>query len=171
VHSLSRRLLVSISVPLVLFFGATIAVFDASFRDLSESSLHAMLDAQMVALIAAAEEQPDGTVTAANPSLESRLDNPGSGLYAQIHADGRNSVWRSKSTAGTFMQFGPDLAPGERRFARSVIDGVPVAIASRGIAFEDEMQGRRPRPLTFSVATSLKPYDQQLWRFRKQRFG
>ena len=170
-HSLSRRLLVSISVPLVLFFGATIAVFDASFRDLSESSLHSMLDAQMVALIAAAEEQADGAVTAASPNLESRLDNPGSGLYAQIHAGGRDATWRSKSTAGTFMQFGPDLAPGQRRYTRAVVDGVPLAIASRGIAFEDEAKSGKPRALTFSVATSLEPYEEQLWRFRKQLFG
>ena len=168
-HSLSRRLLVSVSVPLVLFFGATIAVFDASFRDLSERSLQALLDAQMVALIAAAEAQPDGAVTAPSRNLESRLDNPGSGLYAQIHASGRRSVWRSQSAAGTFMQFGSDLAPGQRRFARSVIGGEPVAIASRGIEFEDEGQGARQ--LTFSVATSLKPYNEQLWSFRTRLFG
>ena len=53
-HSLSRRLLVSVSVPLVVFFGVTIAMFDTSFRDLSERSLEALLNAQMVALIAAA---------------------------------------------------------------------------------------------------------------------
>lgn len=168
-HSLSRRLLVSISVPLVLFFGATIAVFDASFRNLAERSLQALIDAQMVALIAAAEAQPDGAVTASSRNLESRLDNPGSGLYAQIHAAGRRSVWRSQSTAGTFIRFGPDLAPGQRRFSRTEIDGVPVAVASRGIAFEDEGQGTRN--LTFSVATSLKPYNDQLWSFRKRLFG
>lgn len=168
-HSLSRRLLVSISVPLVLFFGATIAVFDASFRDLSERSLKALLDAQMVALIAAAEAEPDGEVTAVSRNLESRLDSPGSGLYAQIHAAGRRSMWRSQSTTGTFMQFGPDLAPGQRRFTRSIVDGVPLAIASRGIEFEDEVQGTRK--LTFSVAASLKPYDDQLWSFRKRLFG
>ncbi len=168
-HSLSRRLLVSISVPLVLFFGATIAVFDASFRDLSEHSLQALLDAQMVALIAAAEAEPDGAVTALSRNLESRLDNPGSGLYAQIHASGGRSVWRSQSTTGTFVQFGPDLAPGQRRFARTVVDGVPLAIESRGIAFEDEAQGARN--LTFSVATSLEPYNEQLWSFRTRLFG
>jgi two-component system sensor histidine kinase PhoQ len=169
VHSLSRRLLASVSLPLILFFGATIAVFDASFRDLSERSLRALLDAQMVALIAAAEPQENGAVTAANRNLESRLDTPGSGLYAQIQASGRRSTWRSPSATGSFVDFGPDLAAGERRFSRSTIDGVPVAIASRGIAFEDEQKGTHA--LTFSVATSLTPYEEQLWSFRKRLFG
>jgi two-component system sensor histidine kinase PhoQ len=169
VHSLSRRLLVSVSLPLVLFFGATIAVFDASFRDLSENSLSALLDAQMVALIAAAEPQDGGAVMAASPNLESRLETPGSGLYAQIRGAAGRSTWRSPSATGSFVDFGPDLAPGERRFSRSSIDGVPVAIASRGIAFEDEQEGMHA--LTFSVATSLAPYEEQLWSFRKRLFG
>ncbi len=168
-HSLSRRLLIAIAVPLILFFGATIAVFDASFRDLSARSLEALLDAQMVALIAAAEPQPDGSVVATSSSLESRLENPGSGLYGQIHANGGTVPWRSKSSAGTFLNFGPDLAPGQRRLTRATIDGVPVAVASRGIAFETE--GRGTRNLTFSVAASLEPYSDQLWSFRKRIFG
>jgi two-component system sensor histidine kinase PhoQ len=169
VHSLSRRLLVSVSVPLVLFFGVTIAVFDASFRDLSERSLQALLDAQMVALIAAAEPQPNGAVTAAPQSLESRLESPGSGLYAQIRSPARRSMWRSKSTAGAFLDFGPALKPGQRRYTHAVIHGTPVAIASRGIAFEEEAKGTQN--LTFSVAASLKPYEEQLWNFRKRLFG
>jgi two-component system, OmpR family, sensor histidine kinase PhoQ len=169
VHSLSRRLLISVSVPLVIFFGVTIAVLDASFRDLAEQSLQAQLDAQMVALIAAAEPQPNGTVAPATRSLESRLGNPGSGLYAQIRAAGQKSAWRSQSTAGTFIDFGPELNPGQKRFGRVVIDGAPLAIASRGIAFEDEGRGRRN--LTFSVATSLAPYHEQLWSFRRRLSG
>ena len=168
-HSLSRRLLVSISVPLVVFFGVTIAVFDASFRDLSERSFEALLDAQMVALIAAADPQPNGAVVPAARSLESRLENPGSGLYAQILSSGRKSLWRSQSTAGTFIDFGPALKPGQRRYIRSLIGGIPVVIASRGIAFEDENE--KQRNLTFSVATSLAPYEEQLWSFRRRIFG
>lgn len=168
-HSLSRRLLISVAVPLVIFFGVTIAVFDASFRDLSERSLQALLDAQMVALIAAAEPQPNGSIVATSQNLESRLENPGSGLYAQIRSADRASLWRSKSTAGTFINFGSELRPGQRRYIHSVIDGTPVAIASRGIAFEDETQDKRN--LTFSVATSLAPYEEQLWSFRRRLFG
>jgi len=55
VHSLSRRLLVSVSVPLALFFGVMMLVLDTGFRALSERSLQELLDSQMVSLIAAAD--------------------------------------------------------------------------------------------------------------------
>jgi two-component system sensor histidine kinase PhoQ len=160
-------------VPLVLFFGATIAVFDASFRDLSESSLHAMLDAQMVALIAAAEPQDDGQFVPLPRGLETRLATPGSGLYAQIQSSGGPAPWRSQSTTGTFIDFGPALAPGERRLIKATVQGNDIAIASRGIAFEDESSGGAgaTRNVTFSVAASLTPYEEQLWTFRKRLFG
>jgi Signal transduction histidine kinase len=170
VHSLSRRLLVSVSVPLVLFFGLTIAVLDSSFRELSDRTLRDLLEAQMVALIAAAEPQEDGAVVPLERSLDSRLATPGSGLYAQIRVPGSEMAWRSPSTAGAFVDFGPPLAPGENRFSRTVLpDGTRIAIASRGIAFEDEAQ--TSQNLTFSVATSMEPYEEQLWRFRRRLFG
>jgi len=52
---------------------------------------------------------------------------------------------------------------------QSQFDHTPVAIASRGISFEDEQ--RRAHNLTFSVATSLTPYEEQLWSFRRRLFG
>jgi two-component system, OmpR family, sensor histidine kinase PhoQ len=171
VHSLSRRLLVSVSVPLVAFFGVTVLVFDASFRNLSERSLEALLDAQMVALIAAAEPQENGDFVPLPRALESRLATPGSGLYAQIQSSSGNAPWRSQSTTGTFINFGPALAPGERRLTRATVQGIDIAIASRGIAFEDDVTPGASRHLTFSVAASLTPYEEQLWTFRRRLFG
>lgn len=170
-HSLSRRLLLSVSVSLVAFFGVTIFVLDASFRDVSERSMRDLLDAQMVALIASAEPRADGAFAPQSGELETRLETPGSGLYAEISmSQPRDASWRSPSTAGAFVEFGPPLQAGERRFHYSRLsDTEEVAIASRGIAFEDESHARRN--LTFSVATSLAPYQEQLWSFRKRLFG
>jgi two-component system sensor histidine kinase PhoQ len=173
VHSLSRRLLLSLFVPLVVFFGVTMAVLDASFRDVAQRSLRDSLDAQIVALIAAAEQQPDGSFepAARSPGLETRLSTPGSGLYAQIQSTEPGDVpWRSDSAAGTFIDFGPSVAAGERRyFPAQAQDGSELQIASRGISFEDEKHVRRN--LTFSVASTLDRYNEQLWRFRRELFG
>ena len=98
-HSLSRRLLVSVSVPLALFFGVMMWVLDTGFRALSERSLQQLLDSQMVSLIAAAEPQPDGSY-APTPQTSIRASpRPRSGFYA---ADplASSTVWRSPSTAG-----------------------------------------------------------------------
>src|SRR6185312_3832289 len=143
-------------------------VLDTGFRALSERSLQELLGAQMVALIAAAEPQPGGGYAPPAGDLASRLRTPGSGLYAQIRSAGGRSVWRSPSTAGAPIDFGPPLDPGARRFAYGTLERERIAIESRGIQFEDSEGSYE---LTFSVAASLTPYEQQLWRFRRELFG
>jgi two-component system sensor histidine kinase PhoQ len=172
VHSLSRRLLLSLFVPLVVFLGATMVVLDASFRDVAQGSLHDQLDAQIVALIAAAELQPDGSFEPQGqaPGLETRLSTPGSGLYAQIQSTEAGDVpWRSASAAGTFIDFGPAVPAGQKQYFRSQLQGKELEIASRGIAFEDDSHVRHNS--TFSVASTLDRYYEQLWRFRRELFG
>jgi two-component system, OmpR family, sensor histidine kinase PhoQ len=167
VHSLSRRLLVSVSVPLALFFGVMMLVLDTGFRALSERSLQELLDSQMVSLIAAADPQPDGSYAPTPQELDPRLRTPRSGLYAQIQS--QHHLWRSPSTAGLSSDFGALLVPGERNLAYAAFGHDRVAIESRAIQFADDPNGKRT--LTFSVAVSLSPYEEQLWRFRRELIG
>jgi len=167
VHSLSRRLLVSVSVPLALFFGVMMLLLDTGFRALSERSLQELLDSQMVSLIAAADPQPDGSYAPSPQELDPRLRTPRSGLYAQIHS--QHHLWRSPSTAGLSSDFGALLVPGERNLAYAAFGHDRVAIESRAIQFADDPTGTRA--LTFSVAVSLSPYEEQQWRFRRELFG
>jgi two-component system sensor histidine kinase PhoQ len=170
VHSLSRRLIVSVAVPLILFFGVTILVLDSSFRDVAERAMRDLLDAQMIALISAAEPQGDGVVAPVGRGLEARFETPGSGLYAQVREARSDNGWRSPSATGVFIDFGVPLPPGGRRYEEKELpDGSRVAILSRGITFEEEKGASRG--LTFSVATSLKQYQHQLFSFRKRLFG
>jgi two-component system sensor histidine kinase PhoQ len=167
VHSLSRRLLLSVSAPLALFFGVMMVVLDTGFRELSERSLRELLDSQMVSLIAAAEPQPNGGYAPAPHSLDPRLATPRSGLYAEIHS--QHHLWRSPSTAGLASDFGALLVPGERNLAYAAFGHDRVAIEGRAIQFADDPSGKRT--LTFSVAVSLSPYEEQLWRFRRELIG
>jgi len=129
-----------------------------------------VLDAQMVALIAAAD--PDGpesvTPTAA---LETRLNTPGSGLYAEIRSASGETIWRSQSVTGSVAQFGPPLEAGERRFFYTEVAGTPVhlAVASRSIVW-DNLHGA-PARFTFSVASNLDAYELQVASFRRQLIG
>jgi two-component system, OmpR family, sensor histidine kinase PhoQ len=168
VHSLSRRLLISVSVPLVLFSGVMIWVLDSRFRALSERSLLELLDRQMVALIASAEPQPDGGYAPAPQSLDPRLATPRSGLYAQIRS--QHQAWRSLSTAGLAADFGPLLNRGGRRVSYANFGREHrVAIESRAIQFAED--ANEPQGFTFSVALSLAPYEEQLFRFRQELIG
>ena len=166
-HSLSRRLLISVSVPLALFCGVVMLVLDTGFREVAQRTLRDELDRQMVALIAAAEPQPDGGYAPAPHALDPRLETPRSGVYAEIRSAGRE--WRSPSTAGLNSDFGRLLLGGERNLSYATFGADRVAIESRSIQFEGA--DNAPSPLTFSVATSLSPYQQELWRFRRELGG
>ena len=163
-HSLSRRLLISVSVPLALFCGVVILVLDSGFREVAQRTLQDELDRQMVALIAAAEPQPDGSYEPAPHTLDPRLETPRSGVYAQIRSAGHE--WRSPSTAGLNSDFGRLLSGGQRNISYATFGDDRVAIESRSIDFEGDPNAARS--LTFSVATSLSPYQQELWRFRRE---
>ncbi|MGN6454473.1 MAG: ATP-binding protein [Steroidobacteraceae bacterium] len=163
-HSLSRRLLISVSVPLALFCGVVMLVLDTGFREVAQRTLQDELDRQMVGLIAAAEPQPDGGYAPAPHTLDPRLETPRSGLYAEIRSAGQD--WRSPSTAGLNSDFGRLLSGGARNLSYGTFGDDRVAIASRSIEFEGDPAAARS--LTFSVATSLSPYQQELWRFRRK---
>ncbi len=162
--------MLSVLVMLVLFFGLTVFLLDMLFRDAAERSLREVLDAQMVALIAAADPDGPESVTP-TASLETRLETPGSGLYAEIRSASGETIWRSQSTTGTEVQFGPALDSGERRFFFAHVSGTPIrlAVASRSIVWDD-LHGA-PARFTFSVASSLDAYQQQVASFRKQLIG
>ena len=168
--SLSRRLLLSVFVVLLVFFGLTVFLLDRVFQQAAERSLRELIDAQMVALIAAAD--PDGPESVTPTAvLETRFDTPGSGLYAEIRSASGESIWRSQSTIGTAVQFGPPVEGGQRRFFYTEIAGTSIrlAVASRGIVWDD-LHGQ-PARFTFSVATSLDTYEAQLASFRQQMVG
>jgi len=162
--------MLSVLAVLVVFFGLTVFLLDMLFRDAAERSLREVLDAQMVALIAAAD--PDGpesvTPTAA---LETRLNTPGSGLYAEIRSASGETIWRSQSVTGSEAQFGPPLEAGERRFFFTQVSGtrIHLAVASRSIVWDD-LHGS-PARFTFSVASNLDAYQEQVASFRRQLIG
>ncbi len=162
--------MLSVFGVLVVFFGLTVFLLDMLFRHFAEASLREVLDAQMVALVAAAD--PDGPESVTPTALlDTRFETPGSGLYAEIRSGSGESIWRSQSTIGTAVQFGPALEGGERRFIFTQIAGTPIrlAVASRGIVWED-LHGK-PARFTFSVASSLDAYQQQVASLRQQLIG
>jgi len=167
-HSLSRRLLISVAVPLALFFVVMSFVLDSGFRTLSDRQVHALLNSQIVTLIAAAEPDSSGGYAAPLSGLDARLTSPDSGLYAQIRSN--NLVWRSPSTAGVPIDFGPALAQGDRTFNYTLVGHTRLATESRGISFADDPK-QPGHALTFTVAVSLTPYEAQLWAFRSRMLG
>lgn len=164
-RSVSQRLLISVTVLLLLFFGVMAAVLDARFRAVAENSLRELLDAQLRALVASAEPDPEGHIVPRLPDAESRLATPGSGLYAAVSEKGGGSFWRSPSATGSLQDFGPPQEPGARDF-RYLEDsrGARLAAESRGLSWEEN---GRSLELTFTVATDLAPMTNQISDFRR----
>jgi two-component system sensor histidine kinase PhoQ len=163
-------LLASVSLLLIVFFGLTIAVLDLLFRDLSERSIGELLDAQLIALLAVSETDDHRNPQPAGPLGEARLRQPGSGLYAVIRAQDGTLIWRSPSLLGRETSLGRTFTGSERRIERQRLDdGSEVMTLSAPIDWE--VEPGVSRPYVFSVATSVKPYEAQLHRFRQQMFG
>ncbi len=167
-RSLSTRLLVSVSILLILFFGVTILALDFVFQDLARRAIQDRLEVQVVALLSASEEDSSGGLRP-DQLAEPRFDNPGSGLFGEIlRSDGLPS-WRSKSLTGAGLEF-PLVAVGERRFGElQREDGSTVLSLSMGI--EWQFRNGVMRPFVYSVAESLDPYYAQLNRLRGRLFG
>jgi hypothetical protein len=145
VYSLTRRLLIYVSLALAIFFGLTATALDAIFRDLAERSLRQLLDAQIVALISSAETDSEGRVVGASTTAESRLQNPGSGLYAQIGTLGGGVLWRSPSAAGTFINFNNPSAVAVAPFRLAQVAGRDPR-RDRGARHQLGVRRAAPRP-------------------------
>ena len=165
--SLSSRLILTLGVLLALGFGLTVAALDLSFRARAERARQAVLDADVVALIAAAEFDRNGKLAPPEAIAERRLNTPGSGLVAQIHTRRGAESWRSPSGLGLTVQFDDDLRPGQRRTHPVLAaDGTRFLMFSLGVAW-DAPRGRS-REYVFTVVESLEPYYRELARLRAE---
>lgn len=169
-RSLSARLLASVSILLIVFFGITIVALYLMFRDWRDQALRDQLEVRLLALISASEEDSEGGLQPTPQLAETRFKNPSSGLYGEIlRGDGYPS-WRSNSLTGTGLEFPTDLKAGQRRFVELRRgDGAPVLALSMGIQWESD--DGRSRSFVYSVAEDLRPYDAQLEQFRDRLFG
>jgi two-component system sensor histidine kinase PhoQ len=160
-RSVSQRLLISVTLLLLLFFGVMVVVLEARFRRLAEDSLRETLDAQMVTLIASAEPDSSGRIAPRLSDVDERLNTLGSGLYATVSAGTDEPYWRSPSATGSVQRLGPPQKPDHQDF-RYLTDarGARLAVVSMGLDWEAEGE------LTFSVATDMERYDTSTKRFR-----
>jgi len=169
-NSLSSRLLVSVSVLLLLFFGATIAVLDRAFTEAGEQARRDILDGQLVALLAAAEPDESGKLVMPQRLREPRLERIGSGLYAELRDAEGKVLWRSRSALGLEIPEGtiPDL--GNHLFGReSLEDGTP--LLTLALTVDWELDDGESQIYVFKVAESLDGFNAQVSGFRRQLFG
>ncbi len=168
--SLNARLLISVSVLLLFFFGVTIVVLDTAFRSAGEQAQADILDGHLMAILAAAEATDEGGLALPPDLQEPRFGTIGSGLYAELRGDEGESVWRSRSALGIEIPIGEQPQSGVRLFLNEILaDGTPVLTLS--LAVQWELPDGNYRPFIFKVAESLESFNAQVAQFRRQLFG
>jgi two-component system sensor histidine kinase PhoQ len=168
--SLSARLLVSVSVLLLLFFGATVIVLDTAFRTAGEQARRDILDGHLMQLLAAANPNDEGALSFPPDLHEERFNTIGSGLYGELRDDGGELVWRSRSALGLAIPQGGFPQLGARVFEREALDdGTPLLTLS--LAVQWEFPDGDLKPYLFKVAESLDSFNAQVAEFRGQLVG
>jgi len=169
-YSLSSRLLISVSVLLLLFFGVTIAVLDTAFTEAGEQARRDILDGHLVALLGAAEPNDASELALPDRLREPRFGQIGSGLYGELRKADGDVLWRSKSALGLEIPEGVIPVLGNHLFAReSLLDGTPLLTLS--LAVEWEFENGNSQSYVFKVAESLDSFNAQIAGFRGQLFG
>jgi two-component system sensor histidine kinase PhoQ len=169
--SVSRRLLIAVAVPLLLFFVLTYWVIDYVFQQQIELALRARLDEQVVALVTAVDLDPDGNPVIHQLDPEHQLDDPARGQYASVRDENGKLIWNSPSLSGTGLelQLGEKLPRGVEKFRKlTARDGTTVAELSRLLQWQI---GGLQKNLVFTAADNTAPQERQLRKFRERMAG
>jgi two-component system, OmpR family, sensor histidine kinase PhoQ len=168
--SVTRRLVIAIAVPLVLFFALTVAVLDNVFRQQAALALRQELEQQIVALVTDAQMDRAGHIEVPSLAPDSRLSRSGSGQFALVRNQHGQMLWHSPSMDDVTLDAGPGMEPGQSTFFyRQVLGGAQLAILSRGLQWE--YSAGRSADLTFSVAEDTSAQQARLWQLRRRMVG
>lgn len=176
--SVSRRLLVAVAVPLVLFFALTVVALDYIFRELAVAGLRQQLEEQVVALVNAVDLDPNTGNLEVQPAAiadpELHLDLPGSGQYATLRDETGKLLWRSPSLTGVNFDLGVNVPAGQEetmRYLRAP-GGHEVAELSRRLSWElGTGPNKITRRLIFTAADSTDTEHRLVWSFRREMAG
>jgi two-component system, OmpR family, sensor histidine kinase PhoQ len=163
--SLRHRVLLSLAVALVVFFGATVAVLEWRLGASLSKARDEVLEAQLMALIAVAEPVEDAHDLHLPEPPDGRMLSPDSGLHAEIRDARGQAVWRSPSALGKEFELPPAGGPGARDKWLQAEPGGP-GTALRSMTIDWEFEDGTVQPFRFIVAQSLEPWRAQQRAFR-----
>jgi two-component system sensor histidine kinase PhoQ len=168
--SVTRRLVIAIALPLVLFFALTVIVLDNVFREQAALALRQELEQQIVALVTDAQMDRTGHIEVPSLAPDSRLARAGSGQFALVRNQHGQILWHSPSMGEMTLDAGAGMEPGQSSFFyRQMSGGAQLAILSRGLQWE--YSAGRTAELTFSVAEDTSAQQARLWQLRRRMVG
>ena len=163
-HSLHSRLLLTASLVLAGFLGATGLALDKAFRVSAEAAMQDRLQSHIYALLAAADEDDNGRMVPPQELPEPRFSKPDSGLYAVITNHDGKSLWHSTSLTGHDTGIAAQQSPGERSFSRLTRADMQLYTLAFGVAWED--YAGVEAQYTFTVAEDTTVFQVEIDSFR-----
>lgn len=166
--SLSKRLLLSASLALILFLGMTGVVLDRAFHENSTTAVRDRLQATVYTLLAAADVIEDDLFVP-DDLPEPRLSRPGSGLYAQIRSS--EPQWRSLSALDVSLPLPEEtLEAGEFEFHSPAGSGEETLfILHLGVVWETG-EGQAQRYI-ITIGEDSRNFREQISGFRQALWG
>lgn len=155
---------------MAMFTALAVVVLDNAFERTARNAVGDQLNAQLYALLTAAEIGEGGRLELPERLAEPRFAVAGSGLYAFVYDGEGMRAWRSTSAVS------PSVEPAVRRMpvGASVFDrettarGVDLFVLRFGVAWES-LEGER-RDFTVVVAEDLGRFQAQVGEFRRNLF-
>jgi len=165
--ALRTRVSLAAAVVLTVFIALTALALDRAFEESARSSMRERLFAQLYLVMAAAEVSDSGRLVMPAHFAESRLELPGSGLYATISDNHGTLLWRSPSAIG--IDLPPEASRDDREhFDRLELGGGDYFRAALAIEWEADSG---PVPLRFRVLEESTPFTAQMSRYRQSLWG
>ncbi|HSH28285.1 MAG TPA: ATP-binding protein [Thiohalobacter sp.] len=165
-NSLKARLILAGLLVLIAFLGLTGLALDQAFQASVREGARAKLQAQVYGLLGVLELDQTGRVQMPERYPDQRLQQPGSGSYAQVIVAGEGPVWASRSLLGRTLTYRhAPLGSGQVRFQRIRTPEGGMFELRFGVVWE--YAAGSTRELVLRVLESDTAYRGQLWQFRR----
>lgn len=165
--SLGLRVGLGSALVVALFVILTAAALDRAFRDSAESAARERLQAQAYLLMASTEVGSDGSIELPERLGEARFAVSESGLYAAVQDVRGETLWVSPSARGLDVPF-PRKPPVEDVEFLRLDTGPPMHAVRMIVSWE---ASGTTLPLSFVVMEDLRPYSEQIRRYRHSLWG
>lgn len=166
--SLSRRILLSATLVLLIFIVGIALTLDRAFHDSARLGVQDRMLARLLMLMGDAEVEENGELDMPTNLLDTEFSRPNASTYGYIIDRTKTIAWQSTSALNKEFPELELLDKGVRDFRQIDINGESHFIYRFGVAWKTEAGSY---PLTFNVITDTVLFDAQVERYREDLWG
>ena len=166
--SLSQRILSIVTLVLIVFTIGIAWGLDRAFYDSARLGVQDKLFAKLLMLMGDTEVEESGVLDVPTNLLDAEFGHVNSDIYAFIIDQTETIAWRSTSSLKAKIPELRLLEKGKKEFSPIMLDGKLHFSYSYGIVWETSSGNY---PLTFTVITGARLFEDQIERYREDLWG